>query len=294
MRIRTAKVTDAEKIYEVHDSNGESDEWRDVTACREQIKRMIDLGFPPIVAEVDGKIVGELKAWWGEDIPALGRSLDMSTLYVHRDHQGRGIGSALVRQAVALSKKHGCNCVTVWSDPNAIIFYEKQGFQPRFSLHSFLVDTGDQSPRSEIQSRQVDISHLDPPPGRFLSTQRILHPCQRWYDLVEQAINPPLWKNSGDRYPIIFSFLIGISSEDGLNLAVYRLSYWEGDPAKAELYLWSADLVPSVLDSCILLAGQLGIHNLFILAHGEVAEKVAAFGGEVQDAQDKVLVRVNS
>ena len=294
MRIRSARVVDAEEIYEVHDSNGESDEWVDITECREQIKRMIGLGFPPIVAEADGKIVGELKAWWGEDILALGRSLDMSTLYVHRDYQGRGIGSALVRQAVTLSRQNGCNCVTVWPDPDAVTFYEKQGFQPRFSLCSFLLDTAGQSPRSEIQSRQVDISYLDPPPGRLLRTQRILHPCQRWYDLVEQATDAPIWKNSRNRRPVIFSFLIGFSSEEVLNLAVYRLSYWEGDPAKAELYLWSDDLVPSVLGSCIILAGRLGIHELSILAYDQVAEQVATLGGEIQEARNEVFVRANS
>ena len=294
MRIRTARAADAEQIYEVHDSNGESDEWVDVSECREQIKRMIGLGFPPIVAEFDGKIVGELKAWWGEDIPTLGRSLDVSTLYVHRDYQGRGIGRALVRQAVTLSRHNGCTCVTVWPDPDAVTFYEKQGFQPGFSLCSFLVDTGGQSPRSEIQSRQVDISCFDPPHSRLLCTQRILHPCQRWYDLVEQATASPIWKNSGDRRPVIFSFLVGFSPRDVLNLAVYRLFYWEGDPAKAELYLWSDNLVPSILDSCIMLAGRIGIHELSILAYDQVAEQVAILGGEIQNTRNEVFVRANS
>ena len=92
----------------------------------------------------------------------------------------------------------------------------------------------------------------------------------------------------------VFSFLIGVSPDDVLNLAVYRLSYWEENLAKAELYLWSADLVPSVLDSCILLAGRLGIHELSILVHDEMAKQVATLGGEIQATKDKVFVRVNS
>ena len=79
-----------------------------------------------------------------------------------------------------------------------------------------------------------------------------------------------------------------------LNLAVYRLFYWEGDPAKAELYLWSDNLVPSILDSCIMLAGRIGIHELSILAYDQVADQVATLGGEIQNTRNEVFVRVNS
>jgi len=72
VKIREATVDDAARIYAVHASNDATDEWDDLAECREQIARMTDLGTPPIVAEIDGHIVGEMKVWWGQDIPELG------------------------------------------------------------------------------------------------------------------------------------------------------------------------------------------------------------------------------
>ena len=55
-----------------------------------------------------------MKVWWGEDVPEFGSSLDISTLYVHRDFHHRGIGSELVRWAVRASRQYGCESLTVW------------------------------------------------------------------------------------------------------------------------------------------------------------------------------------
>ena len=97
----------------MHDSNDASDEWADVGECRGQIERLIGLGLMPVVAEIDGQIVGEIKMWWGEDVSELGRSLDIATLFVHRDMHHQGIGALLVECVVGISREHTCDGVGI-------------------------------------------------------------------------------------------------------------------------------------------------------------------------------------
>jgi L-amino acid N-acyltransferase YncA len=59
-----------------------------------------------LVAEESGRIVGfgSLSPW--RDRPAYATSVEDS-VYVHRDHQGRGIGKALLTELVRVGRAHG-------------------------------------------------------------------------------------------------------------------------------------------------------------------------------------------
>jgi len=293
MKTRQAIPDDAAEIYDVHASNDEAGEWRDIAECREQVEWMIGMGTPPIVAESDDKIIGEMKIWWGQDVPELGRSLDISTLYVHRDHQRRGVGSALIGYAVKVSKEKDCDCVSVWADWNATGFYRKQGFEQRLLLHKFSVNTTSVERRERLQFRPATPASLDVPNGGDLQTQRILHPHQRWHDLVRQETQPPSWKDNDVRPPAIFSYLVPFSECDEPAIAVYRLAYWRGDSESAELYLWSPIREQSVLLSCIEHASRIGVKTLSILAYGEIAAWLTTPGSEVQEKEAQILVRQN-
>ena len=59
MHIRATALGDAEQIYEVHQSNDESHEWADVSDCRDQLQWMTQYDAASIVAEIDGRVVGE-------------------------------------------------------------------------------------------------------------------------------------------------------------------------------------------------------------------------------------------
>ena len=298
IKIRQAIPDDAAGIYDVHASNDESGEWRDVAECREQIEWMIGRGTPPIVAESDDKIIGEMKIWWGQDVPELGRSLDISTLYVHRNHQHRGVGSALIGHAVKGSKEKDCDCVSVWADRNATGFYQKQGFERQLLLDKFSVDTTSAEAAEAFRFQSITLNKLDLPNGGYLQTQRILHPHQRWHGLVWQETKPPPWKDNDERRPAIFPYLVTLSGGDEADkrrasaIAVYRLSYWRGDSESAELYLWSPIREQSVLLACIAHAGKMGIRMLSILAYGEIAAWLTALGSEVR-GEEQVLVRQN-
>lgn len=287
MKIREATVDDAARIYAVHASNDATDEWNDLAECREQIARLISLGTPPIVAASDGRILGEMKVWWGQDTPELGDSLDISTLYVHRDHQRSGVGGALIRRAAEISAQNDCRRVSVWADPDAIGFYRKQGFIPHLRVDHFLIDvTRVEEP--DFPAEPASLRDLAPPPGRSLQTQRILHPRQRWHDLVAQEAEATPGK------PTVYAYHLPSPGDRPPILAVYRLFYWQDNREKAELYIWCSDEDRlSALRSGTQLAGRIGLKILSIRAFGEMAEATATLGGDKQEDSQSVFVREN-
>jgi GNAT superfamily N-acetyltransferase len=70
------------------------------------------------VAEIDHKIVG---------YASLGNGF-LTNLYVHPDHQGHGIGSALLAEVKAFARE-GCKLWTFQANEGAIRFYERRGFR---------------------------------------------------------------------------------------------------------------------------------------------------------------------
>jgi putative acetyltransferase len=50
-------------------------------------------------------------------------------LYVHKDFQGRGIASNLLKQLERLAKKKGFECLTAEASITALGFFEKAGFK---------------------------------------------------------------------------------------------------------------------------------------------------------------------
>jgi phosphinothricin acetyltransferase len=68
-------------------------------------------GHPAVVAvDADGTVVGfaSLSPW--RDRPAYAGSVEDS-VYVHRDHRGRGIGRLLLEELVRLGRDHGFHAV---------------------------------------------------------------------------------------------------------------------------------------------------------------------------------------
>jgi putative acetyltransferase len=72
------------------------------------------------VAELDGAPVGFLD---------LARDGQIDMLYVHADHQGAGIASALIRTVEAYAHKHGLGRLFTEASITARPFFEKRGFR---------------------------------------------------------------------------------------------------------------------------------------------------------------------
>lgn len=77
------------------------------------------------------KIVGHLHVFqqaWNERLRGNGELI----IYLHQDHQGIGLGTAMMREAIQLSRQKGLHrlALSVIADnQNAIKLYQKVGFQ---------------------------------------------------------------------------------------------------------------------------------------------------------------------
>lgn len=77
----------------------------------------------------DGKIVAYVTCFFGY-YTWTGKSLYMDDLYVRESYRGKGLGTRLINEVIALAKQEDC-CklrwqVSNWNDP-AIKFYENLG-----------------------------------------------------------------------------------------------------------------------------------------------------------------------
>jgi N-acetylglutamate synthase-like GNAT family acetyltransferase len=75
------------------------------------------------VAEQDGEVVGAAAGY------SWGGICELRQVWVHADHRGRGLGSALLEAAVAEAARRGCAHVTLATyDFQAPEFYRRHGF----------------------------------------------------------------------------------------------------------------------------------------------------------------------
>jgi N-acetylglutamate synthase-like GNAT family acetyltransferase len=76
------------------------------------------------IAVVDGRLVGFAT------LRPEGRSGELEDLFVDPDWMRRGIGRALVLDAVDTARRQGLMRIDVTANPHALEFYERVGFRP--------------------------------------------------------------------------------------------------------------------------------------------------------------------
>ena len=88
-------------------------------------------GWPFLVAEQDGQVVGYAYATQFRDRPAYGSTCENS-IYVHPDRQGRGIGKALLGALLTQAQAVGFRqmiAVIGGGEPASIALHARLGFQ---------------------------------------------------------------------------------------------------------------------------------------------------------------------
>ena len=84
--------------------------------------------WPPLVAEVDGEIVGYVAVGAGSDGDADG---ELFAIYVHPDHWGTGAGRRLIQAGEERLRALGHSEASLWvleDNPRARRFYEAAGW----------------------------------------------------------------------------------------------------------------------------------------------------------------------
>jgi L-amino acid N-acyltransferase YncA len=134
--LRLARLDDAEATRQIYNH-----EVATSTATFDLVPRSLDeqrrwIGarsgaHAVVVAEDDGEIVGfaSLSPW--RDRPAYATSVEDS-VYVHRDHQGRGIGKTLLAELVRVGRAHGFHAVfarIVGGHESSVALHRALGFE---------------------------------------------------------------------------------------------------------------------------------------------------------------------
>ena len=133
--IRTARPEEATAVALVH-----IETWRVAYAhvfpreelehmSAERVERRAELHrrSPPIVAEVDGEIVGFVSVGPANDSDSDG---EIYAIYVLPQHQGHGHGSALLRAGARELLAHGSRGIVLWvlrENAPSRLFYERMG-----------------------------------------------------------------------------------------------------------------------------------------------------------------------
>jgi len=139
VKIRPAEATDAEQLVELAEAVGieegdwliSTSSWRSVADERRYLKAI--RGHPDaavFVAEDEGRVVGRLSLA-RDPHPASHHVADLG-LMVAASHRRRGLGRALLQQAVAWAGESGVRRLELhvfpWNEP-ALALYEAFGFE---------------------------------------------------------------------------------------------------------------------------------------------------------------------
>lgn len=97
--------------------------WMSVETCAVHLTHLRRGAGIPVVAEIDGQVVGHGEAFPGEEPAPFGKHLHISVLYVHADYEGQGVEQALLAHMIATGQELGCQRVCI-ANPQARAFYE--------------------------------------------------------------------------------------------------------------------------------------------------------------------------
>ena len=129
MRIRRATTDDAEAVFRLHARTvrevcgrdytpGEIEAWLGKQSV-ERYRERLGEGEVYVAVADDGEVLGFAAREGGR----------IKTLYVSADHQGRGIGSALLARLEDDARAEGIDEVSARSTVTAVGFYRRQGYK---------------------------------------------------------------------------------------------------------------------------------------------------------------------
>ena len=126
IRRATASESDIKGIVGVY--KPDAGPWSKLDTCKELVTKRLNRGFYIQVAEADGKIVG-YSEWVITDEPGR-KFLYLSWLIINDNHQRKGIGRAMIADAIEHAKENNCSTLITCPDTSgsAAVFYRKCGF----------------------------------------------------------------------------------------------------------------------------------------------------------------------
>ncbi|NJE84720.1 GNAT family N-acetyltransferase [Thermococcus sp. CX2] len=151
--------------------------WMSIESCAVHLNNLLLEGQIAVVAEVDGRIVGEAELLISEE-PVHGeitKIAHLDVIEVHREFRERGVGRAIVEFLEELALERGCRLFTATPDPSAVGFYKKIGVSEvvyRASIVEFDTSKFPEPPKDPetFEFSWDDVKALEMVAGRFQSS----------------------------------------------------------------------------------------------------------------------------
>jgi len=202
MDIRIAKLEDTNGIVEVHCSdveewyhyeNGQRKEpdsydnltlkerslhggpWMSIETCAIHLNNLLLNGQIPLVAKIEGRIVGELELFISEE-RINGRTKKIAhidVLEVHREFRGQGMGRELVKTVEEFARKKKCELLTVTPEKEAVGLYEKAGIKGILHKGCFISLDLSTLPNREVKGLNIREFSWEEVKGQRNNSQKI-------------------------------------------------------------------------------------------------------------------------
>lgn len=269
--VRKATLDDVMGIVDVHTAGEELSNlsvrerylrggpWMSVETCSIHINALLLNGQYPIVAELNGRIVGEVDVFFSEE-PINGemrKIAHLDVIEVHPAFRGRGIGRAII-EYIEGNFAGKAELLTTQPSEEALGFYKKLGFN-KVLYENWLVEV----PTAGFSEEEVmalkffpweEVRDLELVAGRFQSS----------YDM---------WFSS---FRDLFAGVHELAEAGKVGDSYYVLKPLPGRPGKASLFLWGEEEdVPGAMGR----AGELGFESVLTVLNEETAERI---GGEMR------------
>jgi GNAT superfamily N-acetyltransferase len=245
--------------------------WMSVETCAIHLNNLLAWGHTPLVVEEGSRVIAETEFYIGPDVPPLGRTLDISVLYVRTEWQRRGAGSLLMEAMIGRAGEAGCDQITVNTGTESQGFYRRFGFGHALDLQVIRYDvaTTNAFPDCEPYVPRA----FEAQPEGVLWIGRFLSPTQKWREIVDQI----------ERRDAILPRDAGRPAAVGMTSAVkgftgFLVPGW-GNPARAQVYCWAERATEEMVSALLGQARQAGYREARLLCHPEVVEMVAGLCG---------------
>ena len=235
--------------------------WMSIETCSIHLNYLLINNQYPLVAEIDGRIVGELELYIGEEMGVLGKSAFIDILWVHRNYRRKGVGRALINKALQIAIENNCDTLSVWPEEKAIPFYKKVGLNKiAFKIDHVVIDLS---------------SHIIP-----IGDHQFIFELPEGYDKVKKMylISPRI--ESAYTVWIKNQWLYAVEEarmkiEEGQILdleAVYVIENLWRKRREARLILWTLNLkkINKILKAIFYRAKQLGFNKIQMYIEDEV------------------------
>ncbi|AEH24333.1 GNAT family N-acetyltransferase [Pyrococcus yayanosii] len=286
IRIREAELWDCAKIVDVYISNEDVRSsssleaylrvgpWARVETCAIHLNNLKLHGGLALVAELDGRVVGEAELLFSEE-PWKGRIMrtaHLSVIEVAKKYQGRGIGRALVEHLIEKAQELGYEIMTVTPEKGAIGFYKRLGFEEEL-YRGVLVDIPTRPGRAPtVETMEPSWTGLKELPmvlGQFQSSYN------HWFSEFV------------DRIADIDLMVYFESGKVGNSFYVFEGSYTDENAVTA--YAWGGNTL-EVLEGLLALAWERGFRTVRTTVEKVFMMNILNLGAEIL-GEVNILVR---